>query len=717
VNLPPDYYHCFLGNGLDAVLIGPTGSMVPDKVGVDRCYWYKADRYYPEDKLVKVAGRFPLDRPLEHAEGSGWYEIAPLGRTWYEVYDQGQRLELQASEQRFVPQEGTLYSRLDFGPVKGEVATWLHATRSILVERYHFDHEVGFQGWMGPGVWVEESWDTDPFYRVSMAADSAEGHYDLGETQGVMALRIEPTANEFGHRGPARWITARGLTFIKYFAIWDNRQGALDVSLIDQAIALGYKALREEHLAFWRDYFAASRIHIPDEQFQRFYEASMYHFKAMQNRDSGGLPVNNLRRTWSSHIFWDSYFIQRALLEANHRTEALEGCRFFQRTLDHAERHAREEFGCDGLKWDWEITHDGRKAYGVLLHQKFQVHNNASYANEIWGYYEYTQDREMLREFYPILEGLARFFLNCIVERTERGYEVGYLVGVHESPIKVRNAGINLAGTIAILRHAAEAAHVLGIESEFTQRCAEVAAEIVKTFDLLYNGCYLQASEDSNALNMSSIAPIYPMNVLDYHDERAIKTAHAFAAQYRDRIVGHSGEAGFPWAAGVLATIFARQGDGDTAWRIIETTRPTICVHGGMTEVMQDSQWNMQYFGTAQGAVCIAIHNLLLQANGDTIYLFPALPPGWIEMRFEGLLAAGMEVSAAFDSAAGCVEGMVRNVSPVLLSRSFCCGQQRLTLMLAPGEEQHVRYQGIRYQGTSDQEPDPRFPDSLTTGY
>jgi hypothetical protein len=53
IRLPGNYYHCFLGNGLDSVLIGPTGSMVADKAGKDRCYWYKSDRYYPEDKFSK----------------------------------------------------------------------------------------------------------------------------------------------------------------------------------------------------------------------------------------------------------------------------------------------------------------------------------------------------------------------------------------------------------------------------------------------------------------------------------------------------------------------------------------------------------------------------------------------------------------------------------------------------------------------------------------
>jgi hypothetical protein len=691
--LPADYYHCFLGNGLDAVLIGPTGSMVPDKVGVDRCNWYKADRYYPEDRLVHVAGRFPMDRPLEHAEGSGWYEIAPLGRTWYEVLWQGEVLTLRSSRQRFVAQDGTLYSSVDYGPVRAEVTSFLHARHSILIERYTFDREVAFRGWIGPGVWVEEGWDTDPFYGVSMADGAAEGRYDLGETAGILALRVQPGPEDCGGRGQDRWLSCRGAVITKYCAILDDRQGPLDASIIDRALAVGYQGLRQEHLQFWRDYSAASSIRIPDQQFQRFYEASMAHFKAMQNRESGGLPVNNLRRTWSSHVFWDSYFIQRALLEANHRAEALEACRFFQRTLDHARRHAREEFGCGGLKWDWEIAHDGRKAYGSLLHQKFQVHNNASYANQIWGTYQYTRDREMLREFNPILEGLARFFLDCIVEQTERGHEVGYLVGVHESPTKVRNDGINLAGTSAILRHAAAAARILGLESAFSRRCGEVAGELAKTFQWLYNGRYLRAAEDRDALNMSSIAPIYPMEVVDYHDERALQTAWAFLRGRGGGVAGHGGEAArFPWATGVLATIFARQGDGETAWALIEGTRSAICTFGGMSEVVRDDGWNMQYFGTAQGAVCTAIHNLLLQPRGEAVQLFPALPSAWVGVSYRDLLAAGLGVSAAYDGSNRGVEGVVRNLSPQPLSRRVSWREQDIAVTLQPGEERGFRF-------------------------
>jgi trehalose/maltose hydrolase-like predicted phosphorylase len=122
--------------------------------------------------------------------------------------------------------------------------------------------------------------------------------------------------------------------------IWhtDDRRQTAGTDLLADAVQAGFDALWAEHLAVWLSYFSRSTISIPSARFQSFYEASLYHFKAMQNPVSGGLPVNNLRRTWSSHVFWDSYFIQRALLEANHVPEALEAIRFFQRTEAAAHR-------------------------------------------------------------------------------------------------------------------------------------------------------------------------------------------------------------------------------------------------------------------------------------------------------------------------------------------------------------------------------------------
>ncbi len=144
--------------------------------------------------------------------------------------------------------------------MKGEAETWVHCEQSLLIERYTFDQPVEFQAWMGPGVWFDDGWDTDPFHSVSMAADAAEGRYDLGETRGLLLLRLDVPGAVLGQDGLSRSLTVRAQQITKYFAIIDDRQGALDASLIDQQIARGYNALRAEHLAFWQAYFSASRI-------------------------------------------------------------------------------------------------------------------------------------------------------------------------------------------------------------------------------------------------------------------------------------------------------------------------------------------------------------------------------------------------------------------------------------------------------------------------
>lgn len=685
MKLREDYYHCFLGNGLDAVLIGYTGSMIPDKVSVDRCAWYKSDRYYPEDKLVKVAGRFPMDKPLEHAEGSGWYEIAPLGRTWYTVARNGQTLELADSQQRFVPQEGILYSELDFGMVHAKATTFLYAKGSLLVEHYEFDQPVDFTGFMAAGVWVEEDWDTNPFYSVSLDHEQARGTYDLGETHGKFFMSLEPAPVHAGSDTGACTLQASGKSFTKYFAILDNRQGSLEESEFERLIAPGYARLLEDQKKFWSDYFSRSQVHLPDAQFQTFYDASTYHFKAIQNPFSGGLPVNNLRRTWSSHIFWDSYYIQRALLESNHIREALEGCRFFERTMPQARRHAEVEFGCPGLKWDWEVTHDGRKAYGSLLHMKFQVHNNGSYANEFWQQYLFTHDLAALHEFFPILEGLATFFMKGIVVQGERGWEIGPLVGVHESPVKVRNEGTSLAATVDILEHYADAAALLHQENDFSRQCREVAHGLRQRIDALYNGRYFSAAEGFDEWTTSSTAVIYPMQVIDPHDPRALTTADEIMRMSREEPIHHGHKWESAWAAGVEATILALQGNGEDAWQVLQLSRPCQCQFGGMTEVRIDNEWNMQYFCTAQAAVMSAFHTMLLQGNGTELNIFPAIPTEWHEVSFDHLINHGFAVSAAL--ANGIIHGTVKNISPVELSATLHCGEFTQALQLKPGEE------------------------------
>jgi hypothetical protein len=106
---------------------------------------------------------------------------------------------------------------------------------------------------------------------------------------------------------------------------------------------------------------------------------------------------------------------------------------------------------------------------------------------------------------------------------------------------------------------------------------------------------------------------------------------------------------------------------------------------------MEDGEWNMQYFGTAQGAVCTAIHNLLLQAEADEIRVFPALPSSWAPAAFERLLANGCEISADVSRGSGVIEGHMVNVTAAPLALRLRIGQQMEAVEIASGETYHFK--------------------------
>jgi hypothetical protein len=431
-------------------------------------------------------------------------------------------------------------------------------------------------------------------------------------------------------------------------------------------------------------------LEIPDPDYARLHAFSMYMFRAMQNRQSGGLPVNNLRRTFNSHVFWDGAFVQRALLEAGHVHPAREAWRFLARTREAAAANARDTFAAPGLHWDWETTHTGQRAYIPWLQQRFQVHNTPLLAHMILADYQATRDRAVLAEGYDLLAGAATFLLDATLVEEGPYLVTRPLVGSHEDAVPVVNDGATVASTLRLLRDVALAARLLGRDDPLARHCAVAAHRLRPTLDRLFNGRYFQASRDEDRLNTSSLTPLYPAGVISPHDPRARATTAAYEQLYAGRMAGHgNNEHGFPWSAGILARLLAYQGRVAAAWQQLDLTRVALCAQGGCAEfVDEQGRWNLQYFSTAQAALCSALHALVLQQHGAELRLFPALPPGWERCAFRGFLFAGLRLDAAYEL--GGVQLTVRNETDHPRRVSFRLGAMVRRLELAAGTRQDL---------------------------
>ncbi len=674
-------YHQFLGNGIDAVLLGPNGGMTAEPAqGLDRCYWYKSDVYYADSRTFAPgddAHAFVAAPPT----GTN-FQLAPLARAWYELPTvAGLEPAIDALSQSFSAEEATLITAARFAGLPVEVRTYLADRLPILVFEVASQGPTTIVARAAPGLWEEDRDQTNPI--VDEAAGPPAGRrFRVGDHWCTLRLLVD-VATEVEDQG----VDSRGA--------WLRLSGRR----IRWGVALSADRYAEEAAITAMDRLPANlapahktpaQLLIPDPDFQRLHQFSLYMFRAMQHRHSGGLPVNNLRRTFNSHVFWDGAFVQRVLLETGYVEAAREAWRFLARTGEAAAANARATFQSPGLHWDWETTHRGERAYLPWMQQRFQVHNTPLLAHMVMEDYLAAGDCEALAEGYDLLAGAAEFVLHAVLEEEGGILSTRPLVGSHEAAAKVVNDGATVAACLRLLRDTASAARILDRPSALSLRCEEAARQLQPSLDALFNGRYFQASRDEDRLNTSSLAPIYPAGDISPTDRRARATAEAYRALYPGRLVGHgNGPLGFPWSAGILARILAYQGRAVEAWEQLDFARPALCAQGGCAEYCDErGLWNSQYFSTAQAALCSGLNALVLQRHGSDIHLFPAMPPGWTTAAFKNFQILGLRIDATFENGAAEVE--VRNPTAQDREATVKLGSAGQAVHIPAGERVHL---------------------------
>lgn len=706
---PPDYDHCFLGNGTDGVLVGYTGAMVPERVNApEQCVWYKSDRYYPIERPVmpvlhrhyrKEVTRVPDPR-------DSWLELAPLGRCWYVMLDErGNPCKVMSSRQHFEPRTATLTSEVGFvGGAMAQVTTVLHPSLPLLIIRLAFDRELRIRASIAGGPWTTSGLEPSPLTALRVQpGEVGRLLYEVGDLAGEQLLWLDQPPERWGQvnthealGGPAAWIERRGQHLSIFHAIVDARDSTSATAVLSDARALGADGLLADHRKAWAGYRARSSVTLPDPALQRLYDAGLTLFRSIQSPVSGGIPVGITRQTWSSHLFWDAYYPLRALLEANHPAAARAHCGFILRTAERARQHALATFGVEGLAWDWELTHDGRRAYGAdWAHLAYQVHNTAAYSNMLYETWRYTRDAAFLAEVSPVLQGIAAFFHGAVIEERPGAWGTRPLVGVHESELLVRDDLFNLAGAIRVLRNAGspltpplipptplrrDRERGLGVEGG----AGREGGGLLRTLDGLFDGRSFRPYADATSPTLSSLAPIWPMEIVAPSDPRARSTARLFL-----RSPGFLASGGWPyriWEGAILARIFADQDRVAVALDLLRRVLPAMNMHGAVCEYLDEGRrWNLQYFATAHGALCSALHGLLLGRRNGAICPFPSASTGWQDASYERLLLDGLEVSARLESGR-VTHVVVTNPTAEPRSEVVRIGRRTREVALRPGE-------------------------------
>jgi alpha-L-fucosidase 2 len=494
-------------------------------------------------------------------------------------------------------------------------------------------------------------------------------------------------AAEPGEREGARWFqqeTAGGQRFCVFVAsrrlpdatllaltVTTSRDGADPVAVAERltaaALARGYDASLKPHIAWWSQFWSASRVTVPNPVALRQYYLANYFYGAASRKgappmplqgvwtaDAGGLPpwkgdYHNDLNTETTYLAYQA---------AGHFEEGAAFLDLLWSLTPRFRLFAREFYDAPGAAVPGVMTLDGQPL-GGWGHYSLSPTMSAWCAHLFYLHWRYTMDDTfLLTRAYPWSREVGTFLLSLLKPDAN-----GVLIlplstspEIHDNGARawlVPNSNFDIACLRMLFLGLQEMATAAGAPEEAAQ-WADAAKRLGPLYTNEHGVLKLDVENDltESHRHLSNLMSIHPFNLLTVEGGAdARRVIEASLADW-DRLgtkawVGYT----FSW----MACLRARTGDGEAAWKNLDiylrafTLRNGFHANGDQLKAGFSSLTDRPFTLEGNFLAAQAIHEMLLQtwspkagiADTGVIRVFPAVPAAWADASFEDLRAEG----------------------------------------------------------------------------